>query len=72
MIETPKFENENWLGSKKGAKKSTKNVVIKKSKAIDKKTDKTSLAKQRLNLKRAKKDTVKTMRVATKKASSRV
>jgi hypothetical protein len=38
------------------------NCILKRSKAIDKKTDKTKLAKERLNLKKAKKEKVQTKR----------
>ena len=46
---------------------------MKKSKAIDKGTDKKALAKERLNVKRAKKELLKTTRAkVAKPASSRV
>ena len=44
----------NKLGSKKMKKVATKQVVLKKSKAIDKSRDKKELARKNLNLKKGK------------------
>ncbi len=44
MVDTPKFEKANWLGSLK-KKQTVKKIVSKRSKAIDKQVDKKSLAK---------------------------
>ena len=60
---TPKAKKNNWLAAaKKTKQQSKKNCILKRSKAIDKKTDKTKLAKERLNLKKAKKEKVQTKR----------
>lgn len=61
-ISTPKGDKANWLGTDSKRKVALKDGILKRSKAIDKKHDKKALAKQRLNLKKGKKEKVQTMR----------